>query len=57
VGLSFEQPFEAFESIAIGTLNFLEAIRMLAHPCRFLMHEALNVLEAARIKLLLKALR
>jgi GDPmannose 4,6-dehydratase len=35
VSLSFEQPFEAFESIAIGTLNFLEAIRMLAHPCRF----------------------
>jgi GDPmannose 4,6-dehydratase len=35
VGLSFDQPFEAFESIAIGTLNFLEAIRMLAHPCRF----------------------
>jgi GDPmannose 4,6-dehydratase len=35
VGLSFDQPFEAFESIAIGTLNFLEAIRMLDHPCRF----------------------
>lgn len=35
VGLSFEQPFEAFESIAIGTLNFLEALRLLAHPCRF----------------------
>ena len=35
VSLSFEQPFEAFESIAIGTLNFLEAIRMLSHPCRF----------------------
>ena len=27
VGLSFEQPVEAFESIAIGTLNLLEAIR------------------------------
>lgn len=35
VGLSFEQPFEAFESIAIGTLNFLEAIRLLALPIRF----------------------
>ncbi|MGH8720677.1 MAG: GDP-mannose 4,6-dehydratase [Burkholderiales bacterium] len=27
VGLSFEQPVEAFDSIAIGTLNLLEAIR------------------------------
>ena len=27
VGLSFEQPVEAMESIAIGTLNLLEAIR------------------------------
>lgn len=35
VGLSFEQPFESFESIAIGTLNFLEAIRMLDLPIRF----------------------
>ena len=35
VGLSFDQPFEAFESIAVGTLNFLEAIRMLGTPCRF----------------------
>jgi GDPmannose 4,6-dehydratase len=35
VGLSFEQPFEAFESIAIGTLNFLEAIRLLSAHCRF----------------------
>jgi GDPmannose 4,6-dehydratase len=34
VGLSFDQPFEAFESIAVGTLNFLEAIRMLGTPCR-----------------------
>jgi GDPmannose 4,6-dehydratase len=35
VGLSFEQPFEAFESIAVGTLNFLEGIRMLDADCRF----------------------
>lgn len=35
VSLSFEQPFEAFESIAVGTLNFLEAIRMLGVDCRF----------------------
>ena len=35
VGLSFEQPFEAFESIAIGTLNFLEAIRILGINSRF----------------------
>lgn len=35
VGLSFEQPFEAFESIGIATLNFLEAIRMLGADCRF----------------------
>lgn len=35
VGLSFEQPFEAFESIAIGTLNFLEAIRVLDLTTRF----------------------
>jgi GDPmannose 4,6-dehydratase len=35
VGLSFEQPFEAFESIATSTLNFLEAIRILNLPIRF----------------------
>ena len=35
VGLSFEQPFEAFESIATGTLNFLEAIRLLGTDCHF----------------------
>jgi GDPmannose 4,6-dehydratase len=35
VGLSFDQPFEAFESIAVGTLNFLEAIRILGLPCFF----------------------
>ncbi|MBC8418103.1 MAG: GDP-mannose 4,6-dehydratase [Desulfobacteraceae bacterium] len=29
VGLSFEQPVESFESISIGTLNLLEAIRFL----------------------------
>jgi GDPmannose 4,6-dehydratase len=35
VGLSFEQPAEALESIAVGTLNMLEAIRMLKRPVRF----------------------
>jgi GDPmannose 4,6-dehydratase len=35
VGLSFEQPAEALESIAYGTLNLLEAIRMLKLPARF----------------------
>lgn len=35
VGLSFEQPAEALESIAFGTLNLLEAIRLLKRPVRF----------------------
>ena len=35
VGLSFEQPVEAIESIAIGTLNILEVIRLLNKPVRF----------------------
>jgi GDPmannose 4,6-dehydratase len=35
VGLSFEQPIETFESIALGTLNLIEAIRFLSLPCRF----------------------
>jgi GDPmannose 4,6-dehydratase len=35
VGLSFEQPAEALESIAFGTLNLLEAMRMLKRPVRF----------------------
>ena len=34
VGLSFEQPVESFESISIGTLNLLEAIRFLDAPIR-----------------------
>ena len=34
VGLSFEQPVEAFESIAVGTLNLLESIRFLKKPIR-----------------------
>ena len=32
VGLSFEQPAETFESITVGTLNLLEAIRILGLP-------------------------
>jgi GDPmannose 4,6-dehydratase len=35
VELSFEQPAEALESIAFGTLNLLEAIRILRQPVRF----------------------
>jgi GDPmannose 4,6-dehydratase len=35
VGLSFEQPAEALESIAFGTLNLLEAVRLLKRPVRF----------------------
>lgn len=35
VGLSFEQPVETIESIVIGTLNLLEAIRFQSKPIRF----------------------
>jgi GDPmannose 4,6-dehydratase len=35
VGLSFDQPVETMESIAIGTLNLLEAIRFLNPAVRF----------------------
>ena len=35
VGLSFEQPSETIESITIGTLNMLEALRFLGVPSRF----------------------
>ena len=34
VVLSFEQPIETFDSIAVGTLNLLEAIRFIARPVR-----------------------
>lgn len=34
VGLSFEQPVETLESIAVGTVNLLEAIRFLDRPIR-----------------------
>jgi GDPmannose 4,6-dehydratase len=34
VGLSFNQPVETFESIVIGTVNLLEAIRILGRPIR-----------------------
>jgi GDPmannose 4,6-dehydratase len=34
VGLSFEQPVETLESVALGTLNLLEAIRFLGLPTR-----------------------
>ena len=35
VGLSFNQPVETLESIATGTLNFLEAIRFTEAPIKF----------------------
>lgn len=35
VGLSFEQPVETFDSITVGTLNFLEAIRFLGIKTKF----------------------
>jgi GDPmannose 4,6-dehydratase len=34
VGLSFDQPMETFESIVVGTLNLLEAIRLFDRPVR-----------------------
>ena len=34
VGLSFEQPVETLESISLGTLNLLEAVRFLKSPIR-----------------------
>jgi GDPmannose 4,6-dehydratase len=35
VGLSFEQPSETIESITIGTLNILEALRFMGMPAKF----------------------
>src|SRR5215203_4495391 len=35
VGLSFQQPVETLESITIGTLNLLEAIRFVERPIKF----------------------
>jgi GDPmannose 4,6-dehydratase len=35
VALSFQQPVETLESISVGTLNLLEAIRFLGAPIRF----------------------
>jgi GDPmannose 4,6-dehydratase len=35
VGLSFEQPAETLESITVGTLNLLEAIRFRNQPVKF----------------------
>lgn len=34
VGLSFDQPAETIESVALGTLNLLEACRMVGRPVR-----------------------
>jgi GDPmannose 4,6-dehydratase len=34
VGLSFEQPVETLESISVGALNLLEAIRFLSQPVK-----------------------
>jgi GDPmannose 4,6-dehydratase len=35
VGLSFEQPVETLESITLGTLNIIEAIRFIGRPVKF----------------------
>ena len=35
MGLSFEQPAETLESIAMGALNLMEAIQLLRRPIRF----------------------
>jgi len=35
VGLSFQQPVETLESISVGSLNLLEAVRFLERPIRF----------------------
>ncbi len=35
VGLSFQQPVETLESIVLGTLHLLEAIRLVERPIRF----------------------
>lgn len=35
IGLSFDQPVETLESISLGTLNLLEAIRFSGRPIRF----------------------
>lgn len=35
VGFSFSQPVETLESITLGTLNLLEALRFLGQTCRF----------------------
>jgi GDPmannose 4,6-dehydratase len=35
VGLSFDQPVETFDSVTLGTLNLLEAIRFMKQPIRF----------------------
>ncbi len=35
VGLSFDQPVETLESISVGTLNLLEAIRFIGRPIKF----------------------
>lgn len=34
VGLSFDQPVETFESIAVGTLNILECLKLLDRPIK-----------------------
>jgi GDPmannose 4,6-dehydratase len=35
VGLSFQQPVETLDSISVGTLNILEAIRFISKPIKF----------------------
>lgn len=42
VGLSFSQPNEALESIVLGTLNILEAIKLIHKPIRSLKSQLIN---------------
>ena len=45
VGLSFDQPVEAMESISLGTLNILEAIRLSDSQFDFITLDQANVSE------------
>ena len=38
VGQSFQQPVETMNSISVGTLNLLEAVRFLGSEIRVLVH-------------------
>jgi GDP-mannose 4,6-dehydratase len=42
VGLSFDQPVETLESISVGTLNLLEAIRFMQQPIKLIAQDPVN---------------